>query len=274
MPFFRLPSHACFAAILFTVLTCFHPQARADINGFGNGAGFSLNSGVTVNSGTAKLTDGGILEARSIFYGTRQSITAFDVSFVYQENATVIAAGGGFAFVIQGDSRGTQAVGQSGTMLGYGGGGLGAAAVSPSASVQVNLVNIAGLTASNTGFGTNGALTTNLNAVPGSTNLGGGDSIRVVLHYNGSTLTETLTDTITGVSSPTYTYNAGNLSALLGSSTAYVGFTGGTGLLSATQTVSDFSFVAVPEYPGWGTLFGGGFLALSSYRLYRRLRLG
>jgi len=55
------------------------------------------------------------------------------------------------------------------------------------------------------------------------------------LVYDGTTLTLTITDQVTTASFTTST--AINIPATVGSSTAYVGFTGGTGGLTATQKV-------------------------------------
>ena len=255
-----------FTSWLYLLITAFAPWvcAHADINGFSNpGAGFTLNSGATINLGTATMTNGGTYEASSVFYKTPQSIAGgFTASFTYQESASPIASGGGIAFVIQDDSRGAQAVGQSGTFLGYG--GIGTAAIKPSAAVEFNLLNVAGVAAISTNYATNGALT----GTTYNPSLSVNDSISVTLHYDGSTLTETLTDT-THASSSTYSYTAGSLSSLLGSNTAYIGFTGSTGLLGASQTISDFSYVAVPESSLWGLATGGGLLFLGVVHMCR-----
>ena len=256
----------------FLLVTVFIPWvcARGDINGFGNsGAGFTLNSGTTINSGTATLTNGGANEASSVFYNTPQSIAgSFTATFTYQESASLIATGGGVAFVIQDDARGTVAVGQSGTMLGYGGSGT--AAIKPSAAVEFNLLNVAGVAETSTNYATNGALTGTSYTPPLSLK----DAISVLLQYNGNTLTETLTDNTTHVSSPTYSYTAGSLSSQLGSNTAYIGFTGSTGASGASQSISDFSYAAVPESSSWGLAAGAGLLLLGVVRLCRLKRMG
>jgi hypothetical protein len=67
-----------------------------------------------------------------------------------------------------------------------------------------------------------------------------GDEVQVNLSYDGTTLTEDLTDLANG---DTYSASyATDLSSVLGSGTAYVGFSGGTGGLASTQTISNFSF--------------------------------
>ena len=73
--------------------------------------------------------------------------------------------------------------------------------------------------------------------------LGSGDPIEVNLAYDGSTLTEQLTDLSTGATWST-SYTSVDLAAITGGSTAYLGFTGGTGGLTSTQTISDFTFAS------------------------------
>ena len=81
--------------------------------------------------------------------------------------------------------------------------------------------------------------------------LGGGNAINVTLTYDLATLTliETLTDAVNG-NTKTLTYTGVNLQTLLGDS-AYLGFTGGSGTLLATQKISNFRFTpAATNRPG------------------------
>ena len=60
--------------------------------------------------------------------------------------------------------------------------------------------------------------------------------------YNGATLAMTITDGTTGA-----VYNTSwsiNIPQVIGSNTAYVGFTAGTGGLTATQNIQTWSFVS------------------------------
>ena len=67
-----------------------------------------------------------------------------------------------------------------------------------------------------------------------------GDPFTVNLTYDGTTLTETITDTVTHA---TFTTSyAVNIPALVGSDVAYVGFTGGTGGLTAVQDILAWTF--------------------------------
>ena len=99
--------------------------------------------------------------------------------------------------------------------------------------------------------------------------LGSGDPIQVNLAYDGSTLSEQLTDLTTG-GTWRNDYSGIDLAAATGGATAYVGFTGGDGGLNSTQTISDFVFA---EGAGIGilpaatavTLGNGAALNVSGY---------
>ncbi len=98
-----------------------------------------------------------------------------------------------------------------------------------------------------TALGTNGNIGSFTSTSP--VNLDSNDPIAVLLSYNGTTnvLTETLKDTVTSATfSTSYT---SDLASVLGASTAWVGFTGGTGAGSSTQTVSNFTFGSIPSLP-------------------------
>jgi hypothetical protein len=104
-----------------------------------------------------------------------------------------------------------------------------------------------------------------------SPDLASGDPILVSLSYNGSTLTETLTDQTT--SQTFHTSYAVDLAGVLGS-TALVGFTGSTGGGSSVQTITNFTYAptSVPE-PGSFVLLGIGLVAVTTYQRWRCRRL-
>jgi hypothetical protein len=73
-------------------------------------------------------------------------------------------------------------------------------------------------------------------------NLHSGDVMAVHIVYDGTTLTMTITDTVTAA---TYTTSwTVNIPSIVGASTAYVGFTGGTGGLVATQNVLTWTYTS------------------------------
>jgi hypothetical protein len=210
------------------------PAAHAQIGGFGNGTGFTINSNgsftPTISSGTLTITadDGNI--ANSVYFSTLQPTDRFDASFVYQATSPGgIGLADGAAFVLQDESL--AAVGGPGSGLGYGG-------IDPSASIQLNV--FAGTGESTTGLGIDGAINHPTATTP-NVDLTSGDPILVSLAFDGSTLTETLKDESTALTFSTG-YSSLDLPTTLGADTAWVGFTGGTGGGEAVQTVKDFSF--------------------------------
>jgi hypothetical protein len=75
--------------------------------------------------------------------------------------------------------------------------------------------------------------------------LASGDTIAAQLTYNGTTLTLNLTDTVTNATfTQAFTVN---IPSTVGANTAYVGFTGGTGGLSAIQNIKTWTFTSSTE---------------------------
>ena len=75
-----------------------------------------------------------------------------------------------------------------------------AAAIGKSLAIKFDLFNNSGEGANSTGLYTNGAAPTNsgsINLTPSGINLHNGDLMKVTLAYDGTTLTETIFDTIT-----------------------------------------------------------------------------
>jgi hypothetical protein len=72
--------------------------------------------------------------------------------------------------------------------------------------------------------------------------LSSGDTMAAQLTYNGTTLTLNLTDTVTNKNfTQAFTVN---IPSTVGANTAYVGFTGGTGGLSAIQNIKTWTFTS------------------------------
>ena len=81
----------------------------------------------------------------------------------------------------------------------------------------------------------------------GKVDLHSGDTFSVHMVYNGTTLTMTLTD---GVTNATFTTSwTVNIPSIVGGNTAFVGFTGGTGGLTASQKIETWNFVSSGTAP-------------------------
>jgi hypothetical protein len=111
------------------------------------------------------------------------------------------------------------------------------------------------LSHNSTGLYTNGAIPTSAGEVAiTGVNLSAGNPLAVVLSYNGTTLTMTVTDTVTH---GTFTNNwTINIPSVVGGNTAYVGFTAATSYWWANQDIQSWTYSstlgqtsAVPQAP-------------------------
>jgi hypothetical protein len=158
-------------------------------------------------------------------------VQKFTTDFTFLETA---ANADGFAFVIQ--NAGAAARGGLGGDLGYQG-------IGSSVAVKFDLYNNAGEGADSTGFYVDGAQPTvpALSLTASGVNLHNPDPMHAHLSYDGSTLTLTLTDTVSGAS---FTASqAINIPATVGGNTAYVGFTAGTGGSTAVPQILNWTYL-------------------------------
>jgi hypothetical protein len=201
-------------------------------NGF-TSSNLSMNNGPSVVGGALQVTDGGAGEDRSAWFKTKVPVTSFITDFTFQ---ILNGAADGFTFTIQNAPKGIWA-------LGNGGGGLGYQGIQNSVALKFDIYNDAGEGKDSTGVYIDGAAPTLPATDLSSTGitLTSGDLIHAHLVYSGSTLAVTLTDTKTGAT-VTNQFTV-NIPTVVGSSTAYVGFTGGTGSYSATQQVTSWTYL-------------------------------
>ncbi len=247
----------------------------------------------TVLSTTSlRLTNSGNSDANSSFYTTPVAINApFTASFVYQATgptggmnaANDVFGADGITFVIEttGSTDGTPATGQiggRGAGLGYGNNDStsGRPATLPnfianSTAVELTDYPQTGTTSFLTGIVTAGSTGTAAGNFTAAGSLLFSDPTLVNLVYNGTTLTETLTDQTSGATFalPAVTEN---LATIVGGSTAFIGFTAGSGGDSAVQTVSNLTFTptGVPE-PTSAALAAAGVTGLLARRRRRSI---
>src|SRR5882724_825943 len=210
---------------------------------FGSGftsSGLTLNGGAAISGIHLRLTDGGTAEARSAFFSTLVNVQSFITDFRFQQTN---ASADGFTFTIQGNSP--SALGAGGGSLGYGpnssSGGIG-----NSVAVKFDLYSNAGEGPDSTGLYTNGSSPTlpSIDMTGSGINLHSGHVMSAHLAYDGSILTLIITDTSTNASFRTT--SSVNIPSIVGGNSAYVGFTGGTGGLTATQDILTWRYNAVP----------------------------
>jgi hypothetical protein len=207
-------------------------------DGFDNATDLlSLNGTSTTSGSTLILTDGGQYEAASAFTTSLVSVSTFTNSFNFQ---LLNPAGDGFTFTIQSSSP--TALGGVGGNLGYGADDFpgGNPAIGNSVAIKFDLANNSGEGNNSTGLYLNGATPTNVGSIDltsSGINLHSGDIFNVTMTYNGATLSVTITDTVTGAkATQQYTVSIGP--------SAYVGFTAGTGGMSATQEILNWTFTS------------------------------
>ena len=191
-------------------------------------AGWTLNGGATMTGNIITLTVGAGDTSRSAFLNNKQDVTAFHIVFCYQD-VSGAASADGVTFCIQNDPRGPTALGG-----GNGGSSLGYDNITPSVALAMNIYdpNTRGIA-----FAQNGARITPYQSLLPDVDIGGNTNIiQVNVDYNGTVMTMTFKDTVTGgIASTNWTVN---IPSVVGGSTAYVGFTGADGGVASIQTIS------------------------------------
>jgi subtilase family serine protease len=206
-----------------------------------SGLGWSVNesgaySTPAISNNLLRATDGALYQARSVFYHVPQYIGAFKAAFTYQD----VGGGGanGVAFVLQNDARGVSALGGIGNGLGYGG-------ITNSLAVELNVYSGDGYSAGYIVL-TNGLIGTGSDFHPtGDINLASGNPINITVNYANGQMALKFVDP---VANKTFSTNLsiGNLTSTVKGETAYVGFTGASGAVASTQSITNFSFVSIP----------------------------
>lgn len=201
-------------------------------------ADFSSTSGLVFNgfgsdattAGTnLSLTDLSNHEARSVWFSKKVPVDTFTSTFTFATSNSVASADG-LTFTIQNSS--TSAVGTDGSNLGYFG-------IKKSAATAFNIYNSSNY-GSQFGFAQSGAYPlADRDMTP--VDLHDGDSYTATIHYDGTTLTATVTSTTD--SSKTFTASEPiNLPKVLGTDKAYVGFTAATGAQFSPQQVVSWNY--------------------------------
>ena len=195
--------------------------------------GLVLNGSAALSGTTLQLTNGGSNQAGSVFYNNPVNVQAFTNNFTFQ---ILNPVADGFTFILQ--NSGPNALGGPEAGLGY-------VTIQTSLAIKFDLYNNAGEGPDSTGLFKNG----NTPTVPAvdmsgsGINLHSGDFINANMTYDGTTLTMTLTDLQTSaIFTHAWTIN---IPTTIHANNAFVGFTGGTGFGSSTQTITNWVYTPV-----------------------------
>jgi autotransporter-associated beta strand protein len=219
-------------------------------NSTSNGSGYTATA---VTGSTLTLTDGGSGESRSAWDLTKVTpANGFQASFTYNPNS---GSADGMTFVLQ--SAGTGALGGGGGSYGY------ETSVTPSVGIMLNLYS----NVSQTSYAVNGT-TPNIISDSNSGFFHSGTPINVNVSYNAQT--EVLSWTMTNSTGSFSDSQSGvNMQTILGSPTAYIGFTGADGGATANQQISNFTYSPAAGFnnplPTGTALSLGGVLDLAGY---------
>jgi len=221
------PSHAASA-----VATGAYTIVAATSNGFTNGE-MVLHGSAALVGGAIRMTDGGVGESSVAWSANKVSVGTFTAGFTFQ---LPTSTADGFTFTIQNAPKGTWAMGGNASQLGYTG-------ITKSVAIKFAMYsNSTKGAVSQTGLLENGAdpSTQSIDMSTSNISLHSGHILSVQLTYDGTTLKETVADLSTGaVFTHSYTVN---LASILGSSTAYVGFTGSTGGFTSVQNLLTWNY--------------------------------
>ena len=202
------------------------------------GSGFTsgqmvLHGSAALVGSTIRMTDGGAAESSVAWSANKVSVGTFTAGFTFQLPSSTAD---GFTFTIQDDPKARWAMGGNSSELGYAG-------IKKSVAIKFAMYSNATKGAvSQTGLLENGAdpSTQSIDMSASKVSLHSGHIMSVQLAYDGTTLKETVTDLSTkAVFTHSYTVN---LASILGSSTAYVGFTGSTGAYTSVQNLLTWSY--------------------------------
>ena len=234
--------------------------AEKSVAGFASGWTLSGNAS-QVSTNVIQLTPDDYWQGGSAFFARPVPTGDFTASFTFDTPSPDAAPADGVSFVLQNDNRGLSATGTTGSSLGYAADvATGAGGVLPSAALLIDIYaadgNGRGLRVATNGSG-GGGTATNVNVSTVDVDLT--NPVTCNLSYNATAKTLTVS-LVEGPHAFAYTFTASDLPSILGQ-TAYVGFTGATGVSRAQQQISNFLFTsaATPAavYPNTLTVSAG-----------------
>ena len=222
---------------LYTIVS---PGTTVDFSvGFSSApATMTFNGSTGLDDTRLQLTSGVANQAGTAFYNTPLNIQSFTTDFSFQLSN---AGADGITFTIQSNSP--TALGPSGGGLGYGPDAPGGTGGIPnSVAIKFDTYSNQGESPNSTGLYLNGASPTipAIDLTSSGIDLHSGSNFSVHLAYDGTNLSMTLSDPVSGHTFTT-TWQV-NIPAAVGGPSAFVGFTGGTGGLTSSQKITTWTF--------------------------------
>jgi len=230
---------------------------------FSSTSGITLLPSATVAGNQLQLTSNGQGQFGQAWFNTLQEVIGgFIANFSYQlTGGSAFGLGDGFAFVIQNDPNGTNARGTNagGGSIGYsyynlwGEGMVNGLAIEFNAyTSHVYIQNCGSGPLYSNQFGSGCTITS-----AGTGLLNDGNPHTVQVDYNGALLTVAFDGGAPALSAP---INLGSSLNLSGGTSAFVGFTAGSGGASEFANIQSFDFESTPE-PSTFLLLGSALLA-------------
>jgi hypothetical protein len=218
----------------------------------GSGLFWTRNGSATFATNLLILTytnSGNTAGTSTYFYQIPQYIGAFEASFTYEAlYAGTSPQADGATFCIQNDPRGASALGLGGGDLAYFGSTpanppVSGNTIAPSVALELNIYpgnGVGGMgysVDSDGGIGpTTPAGSVQLTNVP----------VDVTIYYANGQMALTFSNEVLGNTYST-SVNVGSIPQILGTNSAYVGFTASYGGDQSLQTITNFSFVSLPS---------------------------
>ena len=210
-------------------------------DGFADHGDLTVNGSAKFTGNVLELTDGMNSEAGTVFTNSQVGIRRFTTSFTYQARPGTNPMADGMTFIIQSNSP---------FALGNSGGGMGYQTIANSVTVKFDLFNhghggySTGLYVDGHNPDVPGPGEADINLVGTPIDLTSGHPFKIDLSYDGASLVETITDTVSGATLTIDDYPPVDIPSHVNSDAAFVGFGGGTGGLNAIQDIQSWTFSA------------------------------
>jgi len=200
-------------------------------NGFA-ASGVHLNGSAGIVGTNLQLVSGVAGQAGTAWYPDKVEVSDFATQFDFQLPASTAD---GFTFTLQNEGAGTWALGGNGSGLGYSG-------ITSSVAVSFNFYQPGVANAETLSVLTGGSTATamSVNLAGSGINLHGGDAFRAQIAYRAGGLMVTLTDKASGVTN-TSAFKV-DVPGIIGSTSAYAGFTGATGAATSVQNILNWTY--------------------------------